>query len=107
MRAALYDVARPDSTRREHTIRPAISLSGLSRAFGELADSLLLGTARSRVSVPGALGTTSFGAWRAYDRGHDLLARWDLPGAAQAFGDAVALDPDYALAHRWRAQAYA
>ena len=107
VRAALYDVARPDSTRREHTIRPAISLSGLSRAFSELADSLLLGTARSRVSVPGALGTTSLSAWRAYDRGHDLLARWDLPGAAQAFGDAIALDPDYALAHRWRAQAYA
>ncbi len=107
VRAALYDVARPDSTRREHTIRPAIALDELSRGFAELADSLLLGTARSRLSVPGALGTTSLGAWRAYDRGHDLLARWDLDGAAQAFGEAAALDPEYALAHRWRAQAYA
>nr|MDQ6925760.1 hypothetical protein [Candidatus Eremiobacteraeota bacterium] len=77
------------------------------RQFGALADTLLLGTARSRVSVPGALGTTSWNAWRAYDRGHDALARWDLGGAAAAFGEAAQLDPDYALAQLWRAQTFA
>ncbi|GJG87088.1 hypothetical protein tb265_22690 [Gemmatimonadetes bacterium T265] len=107
VRAALYDVAHPDSTRREHTIYPTPVLADLGRQFGTLADTLLLGTARSRVSVAGAFGTASWNAWRAYDRGHDALARWDLDGAAQAFGEAAQLDPDYALAYRWQAQAYA
>lgn len=107
VRAALYDVARPDDALREHDVTVGAALPDLGARFAELADSLLLGDARSRVALPGALGTTSWRAWRAYDRGHDALARWDLPTASAAFGEAALADPNYALAARWRAQTYA
>jgi hypothetical protein len=107
VRAALYDVGAPDATRREHRVAVRPALTDVGRAFGELADSLLLGRARSRQAVAGALATSSWEAWRAYDRGLDALARWELAGAARAFAEATARDPDYALAHLWRAQTLA
>lgn len=50
-----------------------------------------------------ALSTASEAAAQAYSRGLDLLlAAW--PGAAEAFESAIALDPDFALAHIARAR---
>jgi tetratricopeptide (TPR) repeat protein/tRNA A-37 threonylcarbamoyl transferase component Bud32 len=107
VRAALYDVATPDATPREHRVEVRAALPDLDRKFGALADSLLLGSARSRTALRGALSTTSWNAWRAYDRGHEALSRWDLAAAERAFADAAELDPEYAHAHLWRAQALA
>ncbi|MGZ8411988.1 MAG: protein kinase domain-containing protein [Gemmatirosa sp.] len=107
VRAALYDVANPGAAPREHRVEVRAALPDLDRKFGALADSLLLGSARSRSAVGGALSTTSWNAWRAYDRGHEALSRWDLAGAERAFADAADLDPGYAHAHLWRAQALA
>jgi tetratricopeptide (TPR) repeat protein/tRNA A-37 threonylcarbamoyl transferase component Bud32 len=105
VRAALYDVLDPSDSPREHRVDVRPALPDLEQKFGALADSLLLGTARAHQAVRGALSTTSWTAWRAYDQGHEALARWDLPKAEQAFAEAADLDPSYAHAHLWRAQA--
>lgn len=107
VRAALYDVATPDATMREHRVVVRPALADVNLAFSGLADSLLIGRPRSPAARDGALATTSWAAWRAYDRGHDALARWDLGAAHAAFAEATQRDPEYALAHLWLAQTLA
>ena len=43
--------------------------------------------------------TTSVDAYRAYVRGETLVHRWEWEKAADAFRQAVSLDPEFALAH--------
>ena len=43
--------------------------------------------------------TASVDAYRAYVRGETLIHRWEWEKAADAFRDAVRLDPEFALAH--------
>ncbi len=43
--------------------------------------------------------TRSVAAYRAYVTAEDLLHKKELPGAVAGFRDAVALDPEFALAH--------
>jgi serine/threonine-protein kinase len=49
--------------------------------------------------------TQSFSALRRFQAGTALLARWDLDGAIKAFDAAAGLDPEFALANLWGAQA--
>jgi tRNA A-37 threonylcarbamoyl transferase component Bud32/tetratricopeptide (TPR) repeat protein len=103
---ALYDVAAGDML-REHQVPIATDLGDVDARFDELADSLLVGGARTRLGAGGAMGTRSWDAWLAYDRGHEALARWDLAGAVRELRAAVAEDPEYAQAQLWLAQALA
>ena len=103
IRAAIVDVNSGEPV-REHRVRIARDLGNLSARFSELADSLLVGAPAVRIAAGGAAGTRSLAAWRAYEQGHEALARWALPAAAAAFADAVANDPSYAHAHLWLAQ---
>ena len=107
VRAALYDVVDSSDTPREHRVEVGADVPDLDVKFAALADSLLRGTTQAGKTGPGARSTTSWNAWRAYERGHEALARWDLDAAERAFADAVELDPAYAQAHLWRAQALA
>jgi hypothetical protein len=52
-----------------------------------------------------ASGTASLGAWRAYARGRAALVGWNLARAESTFRTAVAIDPRYAQAQLWLAQA--
>jgi tetratricopeptide (TPR) repeat protein len=54
-----------------------------------------------------ALGTDRADAWRAYSRARVALGRWDLASAIEQLRVAVGIDPQYAQAHLWLAQALA
>jgi len=100
VRAALYDT---DGGRAlaERTVRVGRDLNGVTHRMGELASSLL-GRAGGGDDVP---GTTSLAAWQAYQSGRVAMARWDLSRARTELARAVAVDPGYAAAHFWLAQA--
>ncbi|HEX6370295.1 MAG TPA: BTAD domain-containing putative transcriptional regulator [Longimicrobium sp.] len=103
VRAALYDVTRSGDPVQAGTIRVGRDLRGISASFGSLAWSLL-----GRTGDAGeASGTTSLAAWQAYQRGRLAMSRWELARAGTELQRAVALDPGYAAAHLWLAQAVA
>lgn len=103
VRAALYDVTRSGDPVQAATIRVGRDLRGVSARFGSLAWSLL-----GRTGDAGeAAGTTSLAAWQAYQRGRLAMSRWELERARAELERAVALDPGYAAAHLWLAQAVA
>jgi tetratricopeptide (TPR) repeat protein len=104
VRGVLYDVARGPEVLREKTVTLAGSLVDVEQKFAELADSLLLPRPLTASAASGIFGTRVIGAWEAYDSAHASLARWDLSGAARRFRAALALDPNYGLAHLWLAQ---
>ncbi len=104
VRAALYDVGEDGRVIREQRVQITRDLHNAETGFETLADSLLVGGARSSGAAGGAMGTRSIAAWRSFDEGHVALERWDLAGAKGHFRDAVSLDPDYALARLWLAQ---
>lgn len=103
VRAALYDVTRGGDPIEAGTIRVGRDLRGVSASFGSLAWSLLGRTG----DAGGATGTTSLAAWQAYQRGRLAMSRWELERASTELDRAVALDPGYAAAHLWLAQAVA
>lgn len=103
VRAALYDVARGGDPVESATIRIGSDLRGVSARFGSLAWSLLGRTGDAR----DAAGTTSLAAWQAYQRGRLAMSRWELERAGAELERAVQLDPGYAAAHLWLAQAVA
>ncbi len=104
VRGVVYDVARGPEVLREKTVTLAGTLLDAEQKFAELADSLLLPRAQEPTAASGVFGTRVIGAWEVYDSAHSSLARWDLSGAARQFHAALALDPDYGLAHLWLAQ---
>jgi len=103
VRAALYDVSRRELL-RQRTVRFGQNLRAIEARFQELADSLLLGSARSPGAAGGAIGTSVIAAWEAYQDGHAALARWDLPAAERAFRAALDADPQYSHAALWLTQ---
>ncbi len=102
--AGVYDVGRSGTAVRSHTVWVATSRDGhlLSARFRALADSLLLGGAGSGGAL--APQTNRLAAQLAYDSGQASLGAWDLPGAADGFRHAVAVDPDFPDANFWLAQ---
>ncbi len=106
VRAVLYD-ARSGVARAEHTVRIASNLSDAPAKFDSLADALMAGSNASPDAARGARGTRTIAAWRAYERGHEALARWQLDSAKREFASAIGLDPEYADAHLWLAQTMA
>jgi len=76
---------------REHVVRLIADDPTVAAKFAELADSLLVGGARSSA----ATGTRVFAALQAYEKGHEARVRWDLPTAEDAFDRALQLDPAY------------
>jgi DNA-binding SARP family transcriptional activator len=102
VRAALYDVARRGEAVQTGTIRIGRDLNGVSASFGSLAWDLL---GRTGDAGGAATGTTSAAAWQAYQRGRLALARWELERARTELERAITLDPEYAAAHLWLAQA--
>lgn len=103
VRAALYEVTRGGDPVQAGTIRVGSDLRGVSARFGSLAWSLLGRTGDARE----ATGTTSLAAWQAYQRGRLAMSRWELELAAGELARAAALDPGFAAAHLWLAQAVA
>ena len=103
VRAALYDLTRSGDPVQSATIRMGRDLRGVSARFGALAWALLGRTG----DATGATGTTSLAAWQAYQRGRLAMSRWELERARSELERAVALDPGYAAAHLWLAQAVA
>jgi DNA-binding SARP family transcriptional activator len=103
VRGALYDVTRGGDPVQAGTIRVGRDLRGVSARFGSLAWSLLGRTG----DAGGATGTTSLAAWQAYQRGRLAMSRWELERAGTELEQAVSLDPGYAAAHLWLAQAVA
>ncbi|HET7463793.1 MAG TPA: BTAD domain-containing putative transcriptional regulator, partial [Longimicrobium sp.] len=102
VRAALYDTNGGRSL-AERTVRIGRDLGGVTQRIGALA-AALLGRAGS---VDGDPGTTSLAAWQAYQAGRLAMGRWDLSLARDELARAVSLDPSYASAHLWLAQAMA
>ena len=100
VRAALYDTDGGGSL-AERTVRIGRDLNGVTQRISQLA-SALLGHAGTGDPAP---GTTSLAAWQAYQSGRLAMARWDLSRARADLARAVALDPAYASAHFWLAQA--
>jgi DNA-binding SARP family transcriptional activator len=103
VRAALYDLTRNGDPVQTGTIRVGRGLQGVSASFGTLAWRLLGRTG----DASGATGTTSLAAWQAYQRGRLAMSRWDLERARTELERAIELDPGYAAAHLWLAQAVA
>jgi DNA-binding SARP family transcriptional activator len=102
VRAALYDLTRRGEAVQAGTIRIGRNLHGVSARFGSLAWALL---GRAGDAGGAATGTTSLAAWQAYQRGRLAMSRWELARARGELERAVVLDPAYAAAHLWLAQA--
>ncbi|HEU4453051.1 MAG TPA: BTAD domain-containing putative transcriptional regulator, partial [Longimicrobium sp.] len=107
VRAGLYDVARSGGAATEHVVRLGRDLRGVTPKMRELASALLGRQIAPGGAADGAAGTTSLAAWQAYERGRVAMARWDLERARAELARAVELDPGYAAAHLWMAQAMA
>ncbi|HEU4882949.1 MAG TPA: hypothetical protein VFT45_11900, partial [Longimicrobium sp.] len=103
VRGALYDVTRNGDPVQAGTIRVGRDLRGISARFGQLAWALLGRTGDARE----ATGTTSLAAWQAYQRGRVAMSRWELERAGTELAHAVEIDPGFAAAHLWLAQAVA
>ncbi|MFL5538818.1 MAG: BTAD domain-containing putative transcriptional regulator, partial [Longimicrobiaceae bacterium] len=100
VRAALYDLSGGGSL-AERTVRVGRDLHGVSQRMGEMV-AALVGRGGSAAE---AAGTNSLAAWQAYQRGRLALGQWDLARARDELGRAVSIDPGYAGAHLWLAQA--
>ena len=103
VRAALYNVA---TGREERTAREMIGAheGDVIAAIDKLSASLVLGAAAERSAASAVRGTRVREAFLRYEAGHRALAAWDLDAAAERFGAAMALDPEYAHAGLMRAQ---
>jgi tRNA A-37 threonylcarbamoyl transferase component Bud32 len=107
VRVALYDAQTGESLREVTQAVPASGGAGALRALdyrGIVANLLRTPKART-ISTRADRGTTSYAAWRAFERGATSLARWDVDAAIPALDSAVAADPAYPQANLWLAQA--
>jgi len=103
VRGALYDVRGRGRLLRAHTIRLGPDLQDIDRKFRELTDSLLLGRVQPH-AAQAARSAGSVTAWLAYARGDEALQRWAMDEAAEAFTEALALNPGFPQANLWLAQ---
>ena len=104
VRAVLYDVGRGGRPLSDYTIALTARGTDLGARFADLASRLLV-TPGTNLSATDLLGTVSFGAWREYEAGQSDLRTWNLAGAASHFRAATRLDPEFAAANLWLAQA--
>jgi tetratricopeptide (TPR) repeat protein len=87
------------------TIGVPLASDTASSAWAERTAGLLLaGTSQSDAIARATGATRSLSAWRAYARGHQALARWEIRRAEHAFTDAVASDGRFGAARVWLAQ---
>ena len=102
-RVVLYNVAGEGAPVLGSAAVGASDDAALSRTWIELL--------KPRNTPPSAsggdAGTSSFGAWSAYGRGHVALARWNLSVAEKEFRGALAADASYLPARLWLAQTLA
>jgi hypothetical protein len=107
VRAALYDALTGESLREVMQAVPAAGGASALRVldYRWLVAGLLRTPKASAISTRADRGTTSYEAWRAFERGAIALARWDVDAAIPAFDSAVTADPAYPQANLWLAQA--
>jgi tetratricopeptide (TPR) repeat protein len=94
--AKIYDVKsgqRTRSVREDATVADSVM-----PLFGKLAQKILNVAPPAGASL-GAVGTSRVDAYQAYLAGVAALNRFDLVAAKQHLGQALALDPAFALAH--------
>src|SRR5206468_8193230 len=86
VRAALYDALTGESLREVRQAVPAaggpIGLRALD--YRALVAGLLRAPRARAVSTRADRGTTSYPAWRAFERGATALARWEVDSALSA-----------------------
>ncbi len=99
--ASVYDVAS-SSALRHATVR-ARSEEELRASIPDAVDALLR-LPGARPSPPGGIGTTSYPARLAFERGEVAYARGALGPALSSFAAAATVDPEFARAHLRRAQ---
>ncbi|HEX9754388.1 MAG TPA: protein kinase [Gemmatimonadales bacterium] len=98
VRAALYDVVRPDAPVREEELRITASDRDVGVAFARMATLLVGGLATETAGETG-LATHSFAAVRSYGAADSALASWNLELARQHLRAALAIDPTFAQAN--------
>ncbi|HEU4720743.1 MAG TPA: serine/threonine-protein kinase [Gemmatimonadaceae bacterium] len=105
VRVGLYDALTGESLRevtRSVSARGANGLRGID--YRALVADLLRSPHASDISARADLGTSSYAAWQAFQRGAVALTRWDVGAATTALDSAVTLDPAYPQANLWLAQ---
>ncbi|HEV7838549.1 MAG TPA: hypothetical protein VGO75_10825, partial [Gemmatimonadaceae bacterium] len=102
-RAELFDVAKGASTGRFTLFNDSSTRQDFARA----ALLLLAVPNRPALAEDGDGLTSSFDAWRAYNRGHLALAHWSLAEAASRFAEAASADGAFPVAQLWLAQVQA
>jgi tRNA A-37 threonylcarbamoyl transferase component Bud32 len=107
VRAALYDAVTGESLREVAQTVPVTNGVGALRGidYPALVTGLLRAPKAGAISAHPDRGTTSYAAWRAFERGAIALAHWDVEAAIPALDSAVAADPTYPQANLWLAQA--
>ncbi len=101
--ATLYD-AGDGRVVRERRIMLSRNLRDVDARLSSLATSLLSETDEADAATSPAIGTTSLGAARAFDRGRLAIRAWDLSAAETYFRAAMDSDATYAQASLWLAQ---
>ncbi|HSM05719.1 MAG TPA: hypothetical protein VK858_13975 [Longimicrobiales bacterium] len=104
IRLALHD-ASGGALLADTILRMDAEASLSEPALRSVVDGLLFGSMGLDLGDDPAPTTRSFPARVALLQGFGLLREWRLDGAAERFEDAGELDPVYARAHLWRAQA--
>ena len=105
VRAGIYD-ALTEETLREATrvVRAEGARTVHDVDFRALVAELLRDPHASALSARADRGTTSYAAWRAFERAAKALSSWDVPAATTGLEQAIAADPAYPNANLWLAQ---
>jgi tRNA A-37 threonylcarbamoyl transferase component Bud32/tetratricopeptide (TPR) repeat protein len=106
VRAGVYDVTRGREVRSARMIM-GLGVVNAAAAFDTLGENLTLGNHRGAAAGSGALATRVSEALRRYEAGHQALSEWELQAADGHFRAALELDPEFAQAALWSAQAQA
>ena len=100
VRATLYDVASSSAIRHADVNAP--SEQELRASIPGAVDALLRLSGAS-AAPPGGIGTKSYAARQAFERGEVAYARGALSAAQSSFAAAASADPQFARAHLRRA----
>ncbi|MEO6525422.1 MAG: serine/threonine-protein kinase [Gemmatimonadaceae bacterium] len=104
IRAALYDAITGESLREITRVVPAGGPAAARVDYRDVVVELLRAPRATAISSQADRGTSSYVAWKAFERGALALTRWDVDVAIAAFDSAVAADPSYPHANLWLAQ---